>query len=376
MTTLSAVPDRISLKPEELVLLKLVLTPRAPTEFEWYNQVENVSTYQSTRTVSKLNYTRPEKGLPFSTLPQNVSGMLTARISLGGQNKSLAAALASLHVEISGNACGVFPKLQIPGETRVNPNDGSFMGAIEIDCGTANGSTPIDLRVWSTRMQVDDGLMLSSAVLVVKTRSTDPQSVVPSPSTMSPASSTQPSPVTHSPSSVPSASTLSPASSAQPSPVTFSPSSSASQIVHSPSSMVSPTVPVPASSNSKLPSNLPSGDAKADSDSKKSKPDQSLEDDSGGVIIALILSALFFVAIIVGGFVYWKYSQNKDGHNLLQETGIQFQNVTRNPLEQETADTKKLVWKTHETEEGHKYYEDSKTGRTTWTARDSLGHTA
>ena len=99
METLSAVPQNISLMPEELVLIKLDLsTPAPPAETAWYKQVETVETYQSTQTVSTLGHTRPENKLPFSTLPSNVSGMVTARISLGGLNETLSAALASLKV--------------------------------------------------------------------------------------------------------------------------------------------------------------------------------------------------------------------------------------------------------------------------------------
>ena len=155
----------MSLKPEELDLLKLVLPPSPePANDVWHMQTETVETYQSTETVSKLNHTRPERGLPFPTLPNNVSGMVTARISLGGLNETLGAALATLNVEISGRACDVNPGRQTPGETRVNPQDGSFMGALEIDCGTVDGSTPIDLRVWSSNLQFDDSILLSSGM--------------------------------------------------------------------------------------------------------------------------------------------------------------------------------------------------------------------
>jgi hypothetical protein len=218
--TLDAVPESLSLMPEELVLLKLELSTPSTTSAEvaWYTQVETVATYQSTQTITKLNHTRPAYGLPFPTLPTTVAGMVSARISLGGLNETLAAALAALNVELlSGHACTVKPGLQIAGETRVNPNDGSFMGAMEIDCGSVDGTTAMELRVWSTRAQ-DDGLVLTSAVLVVKTRSANTPSSVPS---SVPASSSAPSPVNNSPSSVPSPTptTLVPTSSSAPSPV-------------------------------------------------------------------------------------------------------------------------------------------------------------
>jgi hypothetical protein len=246
--TLDVVPESLSLMPEELVLLKLELSTPSTTSAEvaWYTQVETVATYQSTQTITKLNHTRPAYGLPFSTLPTTVAGMVSARISLGGLNETLAAALAALNVELSGHACTVKPGLQIAGETRVNPNDGSFMGAMEIDCGSVDGTTAMELRVWSTRAQ-DDGLVLTSAVLVVKTRNANTPSSVPS---SVPASSSSPSPVNDPLSSVPSPSPSSsvPALSSAPSPVNDPPSS-----VPSPT----PTTLVPTSSSAPSPVNDP-----------------------------------------------------------------------------------------------------------------------
>ena len=104
----------MSLKPEELVLLKLVLPPSPePANDVWHMQTETVETYQSTETVSKPNHTRPERGLPFPTLPNNVSGMVTARISLGGLNET-----RSRSAEISRACDGILE--QTPGETAAN----------------------------------------------------------------------------------------------------------------------------------------------------------------------------------------------------------------------------------------------------------------
>jgi hypothetical protein len=162
---LDVVPQYISLMPEEMVLIKLEVLQSTQT---WSKDVETVETYQSTQTVDKLDYTRPANGMPFPTLPTKVTGMVTARISIGGENKNWAAALAALNVEISGLPCTVKPEVQIAGETHVHPKDNSFLGALDIDCGTVDG--PVELRVWSPREQVNDGLVFSSAVLVVKTR--------------------------------------------------------------------------------------------------------------------------------------------------------------------------------------------------------------
>ena len=53
-------------------------------------------------------------------------------------------------------------------------------------------------------------------------------------------------------------------------------------------------------------------------------------------------------------------------------SGVALKDATRMHLGDD-GDKKKLFWRTHETDAGDKYYEDTGSGRTTWTARDSSG---
>ena len=154
--------------------------------------------------------------------------------------------------------------------------------------------------------------------------------------------------------------------------------------------MPSPSKTVPGSSNSRSPNDDSSKNGMADTDSKSPKSGKSIEGDSTSTIILSIVGTLFFVALVSGGIIYRKYSRNKLKHELLQETGLQLENRSNrqgrqgfdvsnnvecvNPLDrEETNSDKTLMWRTHETDEGHKYYENTETGRTTWTARDSSG---
>ena len=128
----------------------------------------------------------------------------------------------------------------------------------------------------------------------------------------------------------------------------------------------------------------PSGDTSADHADAKNDP---------GFAIALIVGGLLLLLVgtIVVFYLYRKKLQAPTRHVSLQDVELtNTANVKRkqsaggstimeynNPMDQEhksqTTEGGKMVWKTHQTDEGGKYYEDTESGRTTWTSRDSSG---
>jgi hypothetical protein len=126
-----------------------------------------------------------------------------------------------------------------------------------------------------------------------------------------------------------------------------------------------------------------------DSDSMTSNSGGGSEGDVSGVVIASILGLLSFVAVIVGASFYRKHSRSNHEHVPLPDTNIELSKTTHGQGKQSSdgsalmmecinpkfnqAGGNKLFWRMHETEKGDKYYEDTESGRTTWTARDSSG---